>query len=124
MATKAAGDQVGWKAIIFLDHMLLAESRGGRRKQRNATKAELVTSRVRRAWRGDWGCLYAEAEVMGLTGQGGSQSPMGDGIKADVRAVEAYVGEGLLAKAVARVRGGPQVSNSPAAVEALKALLL
>ena len=56
-----------------LDCMLFAESRGGRRKQRNATKAELVTSRVRRAWRGDWGGLYAEAEGLGQSGQGGSR---------------------------------------------------
>ena len=93
VAAKTAGDQVGyqwgWKAITFLDRMLFAEARGGRRKQRNATKAELVTSRVRRAWRGDWGGLYAEAEGMGLRGQGGSQTGTGDDIKADVRAVEA-----------------------------------
>ena len=65
-ATKAAGDQVGrqrwWRAITFLDRMLFAEAQGGRSKGQKTTKAELVTSKVRRAWRRDWGGLFAEAQ--------------------------------------------------------------
>ena len=44
-------------------------------------------------------------------------------IKSNVIAVEAYVGDGLLAKAVAQVRSGLRISNGPGAMEALRALM-
>jgi hypothetical protein len=93
LVAKAAGDQVGrqraWKAISFLDRMLFAEARGAKAKRQKGTKAEVVISRVRRAWRGDWGALHAEAEGLGLGGQGSSGNTKPAGIKSNVRAVEA-----------------------------------
>jgi len=71
---KDAGDQAGyrrsWKAITFLDRMLFAEARGGSSKRQKGSKAELVLSRVRRAWRGDWAALFAEAQAIGHGAQG------------------------------------------------------
>ena len=129
LAAKAAGDQVGWqrgwKAITFLDRMLFAQHRGsgGERKGGKQTKDEVVTSRVRRARRGDWQALFVEA-VGSSRRRGAAQEAGGSerALTADVRAVEAYVAEGLLAKAVARVKGGLQVATV-APLEALGALM-
>ena len=43
---------------------MFAEARGAKAKRQKGTKAEVVISRVRRAWRGDWAALYAEAEAL------------------------------------------------------------
>ena len=69
LASKAAGDGAGhqraWKALTFVDRMLFAQAPGRASKRRKGTRADTVTSRVRRAWRGDWGALLAEADAMG-----------------------------------------------------------
>ena len=113
LAAKEAGDMVvwqrGWKAITFLDRMLFAQSRGDSAKEQ--TKAELVTARVRRAWRGDWDSLFAEAAAASRRrGDTEMDTVTATAAAGDVRAVEAYVAEGLLAKAVSRVRGGLQIA--------------
>ena len=48
LASKESGDQAGfqrgWKAIIFIDRMLFAEARGGRRKGKKHSRVEVVMS--------------------------------------------------------------------------------
>jgi hypothetical protein len=128
LEAKARGDVQGysraWKAITFLDRVLVAHLPAGGRGRKRDTRSEVVVSRVRRAWRGDWGALLAEATAVGQKIQS-REAALGkrEALKADVRAIEAYVAEGLLSKAIARAKGSLKVLGLGRAVDALRALL-
>ena len=67
---------------------------------------------------------FAEATEAGLRGRRGAKAEgFQAALEADARAIKSYVADGLLAKAVARARGGLQVLGHSGTVEALGALL-
>ena len=103
------------KAIHFVDRLLFATSA----KRRVSTK--VVADRLRRAWRGEWAGLWAEASdaCVNPRTRGGGASAV---LKEDARAINTYVKEGLLARAVARARGAFKVDLGDAAVRTAEAL--
>ena len=112
---KAAGDEPGrkraWKALTFIDRLLFASAR---QKGSGRTRADVVTGRIRQAWRGDWAALWREC-LIDARGQGRGRRSQGQALAADVRAIESHISEGLLSKAVARAKGLARVDASPAA---------
>ena len=131
LQAKAQGDQAKegrcLKLLTYVDRLLFAYGSAQRRqvnKQRAGGSGQLqslVTARLRRAWRGDWVGLYAEAMEVGRTsrklGAGGR-----DPLKEDARTIDQLVSDGLLSRALARARGVFKLDASRAAVDAVRAL--
>ena len=93
-----------WKIITFLDRLLFAL----RRQRGEETNAAQVTRRIWEAWRGNWQGLWKEARVsFGQRGGAGAK------LAADARAINAYVADGLLSKAVGRARGASSFKTGP-----------
>ena len=83
----------------------------------------MVIARVRQAWRGDWGALFAEAKASGGARRGRATQSRQSQLGADVRAIEASVVDGMLSKAVSRARGAMEVVANSDIAGTLKALL-
>ena len=123
---KAQGDGPGharaWKALTFLDRLLFAQLPRRKQGKKGDARAAVVRGKVKRAWRGDWGALFAEASMAGRAGRGKPQGDQQARLHADVRAIEACVGDGLLSKAVARARGAMEMVAGSDTAGALRAL--
>ena len=105
------------KALTFIDRLLFAARHKGT-KGASRTNAQVVTSRLRMAWRGQWALLLDEA----LQDSGHSGEPLrraAPSEQVDARAVEAYLSEGLISKALARALGNAVVDMSARAAREL-----
>jgi len=114
-------EQRCWKAVTFLDRLLFAQTgarRGGKGKG-GAGLDKVLGSRLRRAWRGDWSGLWAEAYGLELRL---GQRPGGPSPKEDARTIDQFIKDGLLSKAIARARGALRVDLAYDAVAAVLAL--
>ena len=88
------------KLLTFLDRLVLHSPRATRRGKRKAL-SKTITARLRLAWAGDWGALWREAASAGKTmpQKGGRK----ESLKEQTRAVESFIADGLVGKAVSRV---------------------
>ena len=115
--SKNLGDDLrcsrAWKILTFLDRLIFALPR----QRGEETNALRVTRRVREAWRGNWQGLWEETKTS--FGQQGTSSSQ---LAADARAINAYVADGLLSKAIGRARGASSFNSGPSTHGRLQSL--
>ena len=113
-----AAERAG-KLHTFFDRILLFHPnrvRGGRSAKNQGGLTRVLTRRIRLAWRGDWGALWREANAAAdaaSTGRERRTTP-----KDTARAVEAFLADGLVSKALGLVtRSAPLVTEASAQPE-------
>ena len=95
-----------------------------KRGKKGDTRSEVVLDRVRRAWRGDWGALFAEASMVSRSGGGTARGDQQARLQADVKAIEACIGDGLPSKAVSWAkRAMEMVADSNTVCESLQSAI-
>jgi len=125
---KAQGDAVTegrcWKLLTFADRLLFfqgrSQSRSVGKKGGGGRLQRLVSERLRRAWRGDWAALWAEAKDAGRPSKRGVGR--GSSLEDDARTINLFIQDGLLSKAIARARGALTLDFSCAAATSVAGL--
>ena len=103
---RISGDNVAedraWKLLTFLDRVILCApltTRGG--KSHNTGLSKVITSRLRLAWKGDWGALWREsAAAWDRTPQGKGRAKT---TAEEARSITQLLTEGLVSKALGLV---------------------
>ena len=121
---REVGDLVGearaGKLLTFLDRLVLHAPRSTRGGKQRKGLGQLVTSRLRLAWRGDWAALWREAAAAGQSAPvRAGRAPTSE---EDARAIHGLVRDGLLGKALSRVMARGAVASGPQVVESLREL--
>ena len=114
----AVAESRACKLLTFFDRLILATPR--RRGTKHGGLSPLITSRLRLAWKGDWGALWRDAAAAG----GHAAQPGGRArtLREEARAVNTLVREGLVSKALSLVRSTGALVGGSAVYTALLAL--
>ena len=107
-----------WKVLSFIDRLLFASP--NRRGKDDDSITNIVTRRVREAWRGNWGGIWQEA-LRSARKSFQSQCPAKQ-LKEDARSINAFVKDNLLSKAIARAKGGAVSGNTADDTSKLRSL--
>ena len=95
------GEARAGKLLTFLDRLILHAPRSTRGGKNHKGLNEVVSSRLRLAWQGDWGALWRDAAAADKKGSFAANRAPTPG--EDARAINRLVGEGLLSKALSRL---------------------
>eukprot|EP00973_Karenia_brevis_P068481 9524032-Karenia_brevis.AAC.1 len=83
--------------------MAPVKTRAGKDRKGDTRLASVVAGRIHSAWRGDWGTLWRDAAASRR--RGAALASREKALEEEARTVEAYLKDGLVAKAVATARG-------------------
>ena len=113
------------KALVFADKLLFTvtrRARGGKKGQRGETASAAICRRLRLAWGGQWGALFAEAaRAEPAAGQGASRTEA-QRLADDVQAIQCAIDDGDARSALRRVDGHIDMAPEAKALAVLPGL--